>query len=92
MEPEIEIENPPVYVRPKKKDRISYFVAGSDSWREAVIISLISGYGNNWFNIQHTDDESKCSVELSENSLWKFQEDERNEYFRWRWHHIDPGI
>ena len=89
---EIDIEiNPPIYTKPKKKDEIIYFTKENDSWKEAVITSLISGYGNSWFNIQHRDG-TKCSIELSQDSLWKFKEEESNKYYRWRWHHIDPGI
>ena len=84
-------ENPPVYRKPKKKDKIIYFTDTNDSWRQAVITSSIAGYSNSWFNIQHTDG-TRCSVELSKDSLWRFLEEERNDYYRWRWHHIDPGV
>ena len=62
-----------------------------DSWKEAVITSSISGYGNNRFNIKQMDG-TKCSVELSQDTYWKFKDEGKNEYYRWRWHHIDPGI
>ena len=78
-EENIEI-NHPVYRKPKKKYEIIYFTnedEEDDSWKEAVITSSISGYGNNWFNIKHMDG-TKCSVELSQDSLWKFNEEERN--------------
>ena len=86
--------NHPVYRKPKKKDEIIYFTnedEEDDSWKEAVITSSISGYGNNWFKIKHMDG-TKCSVELSQDSCWKFKDEGRNECYRWRWHHIDPGI
>ena len=92
-EENVQIDHP-VYRRPKKKDEIIYFTNEDnedDSWKEGVITSAISGYGNNWFNIKHMDG-SKCSVELSQDSRWKFKDEGRNEYYRWRWYHIDPGI
>ena len=91
--PEVEpqFRDPPTFIQPTKGEVIKYFRAATDSWISATITSIISGYNNNWFNIQH-EDSSRCSVELTKDTLWKFDNDEKNEFYRWRWSHIKQGI
>ena len=74
--PEVEpqFRDPPVYVRPKKGEVIEYFQTSTDGWASATIISSISGYKNSWFNIEH-EDNSKCSVELTEDTVWRYEDD-----------------
>ena len=75
---------PPDFIRPKKGDSIKYFDKGSELWRTVRIISVIRGYGGDWYNIERENRE-KLSVALSRDSVWKFTEEVRNEYFEWRW-------
>ena len=75
---------PPDFIKPRRGDSIKYFEKESEVWRTASILSAIRGYGGTWYNVEKENRE-KLSVSLSKDSVWKFVEDDRNGYFKWRW-------
>ena len=80
-----EEEEQPPFTPPKKQDAIEYFNNEDDTWISAVITSKIRGY-KDWYNVRFTNRTMKnCSVLLSEESLWRFTDQRKNRYFRWKW-------
>ena len=85
-----QFRDPPVYVEPKKGDNVEYYEKETDSWKEAVIIAVLKRW-KEWYNIKHIDG-SQCSVNLGKETLWRFKEIERNEYYKWRWRHAEVNV
>ena len=73
----------PPYIRPIKGDRI-IFATAEGFLKEATILTKLGRYGGKWYNVQH-DDRTKISVQLTEDSYWKFCQEDRNDFFLWRW-------
>ena len=79
-----QFRDPPKYKKPKRGDQIQYYNADTDGFVTATITSNVKGYKNVWFNIKR-DDSSKGSVELSEDTLWRFVDVSRNAFYNSRW-------
>ena len=73
----------PTYIKPKKGDKIEYFKAETDSWIKAKVETHLPRY-RDWFNIQN-EDSTRCSVQLSKDTLWRYEKEEDNGYYFWRW-------
>ena len=37
-----------------------------------------------WFNIKN-EDSTRCSIQLSKDTLWRYEKEENNGYYFWRW-------
>ena len=85
-----QFRDPPVYVEPNKGDNVEYYEKETDSWKEAVIIAVLKRW-KEWYNIKHIDG-SQCSINLGKETLWRFKETERNEYYKWRWRHAEVNV
>ena len=75
--------DPPAYKIPKKGDGIEYFKAETDSWIKAKVKNHLPRY-KDWFNVTN-EDSTECSVHLSKNTLWRYEREEYNGYYSWRW-------
>ena len=73
------------FKQPKKNDTIEYFNKEDDTWIRAIITSKIRQH-KDWYNVRFTNRTMKdCSVHLSEETLWRFMDPTRNQYFRFKW-------
>ena len=75
--------DPPAYKIPKKGDKIEYFKAKTDSWIKAKVKNRLPRY-KDWFNVTN-EDSTECSVNLTKDSLWRYEREEDNSYYFWRW-------
>ena len=48
-----------------------------------MIVTVLKRW-KEWYNVKHIDG-SQCSVNLGKETLWRFKEAEKNEYYTWRW-------
>ena len=73
------------FKQPKKNDTIEYFNKEDDTWIRAIITSKVTQH-KDWYNVRFTNRTMKdCSVHLSEETLWRFMDPTRNQYFRFKW-------
>ena len=57
----------------------------------AIVCSSVKDMsGNKWFNIKH-DDNSGCSVELDKDTLWRYEDDGKNDFYKWKWVHLEEN-
>ena len=77
-----QFRDPPVYEEPKKGDNIEYYETETDSWKEAVVITVLKRW-KEWYNVKHIDG-TQGSVNLGKETLWRFKETQTNERYRGR--------
>ena len=68
--------NEPKYVTPKKNDKVEYYDDETNTWLTVTIVSKIKRY-QGWFNVKYSN-QTKGSVKLTEDSLWRFEYDAKN--------------
>ena len=77
----------PPYTCPIKGDRIM-FATAEGFLREATI--LTKRYRGEWYNVQY-DDGTKIGIQLTRNLYWKFCQEDKNDFFTWRWGTSEQG-
>ena len=67
------------------------FSRDTNDWRNAVILKTDKRSLKkhpNYFNVQYCDNNVKGSVQLDSESLWRFLDPDRQQFFWWRWGHL----
>ena len=62
-----------------------------NDWRNALILKTnkrISKKYPNYFNVWYSDNSETGSVGLNSDSLWRFLDPDRQQFFWWRWGHL----
>ena len=89
-EPEIDAV-PPQFRSPSEGDSVQVFSRDKNDWRTAVTIKtdkrILKKYPN-YYNVRYSDNYETGSVELNSESLWRFLDPDRQQFFWWRWGHL----
>ena len=80
----------PPYIEPIRGDHIQYFDPKEDTWKEVIITHTSAsclrshpGYYN--FRV---DARVAGSVHLTRDTLWRFSDQRRRQFYWWRWGHL----
>ena len=75
---------------PQPGDAVRVYSKDLNDWVSGVILytskQSLQRYPD-FYNISYGDGK-KGSVKLNENTLWKFEDDDRCQYFWYRWKHL----
>ena len=89
-EPEIDAV-PPQFRSPSEGDSVQVFSRDKNDWRTAVTIKtdkrILKKYPN-YYNVRYSDNYETGSVELNSESLWRFLNPDRHQFFWWRGGHL----
>ena len=82
--------DPPVYEAPASGDAVQTFSSELNDWMDGTILNTskksLKRYPN-FYNIRYSDG-FEGSVKLDEDTLWRFSDENRRDYFWWRWGHL----
>ena len=80
----------PPYIQPTVGDRIEFYDGTVDRWLDVVVLKTpaqsLKKYPG-YYNIQYSDGK-KGSVQLQQDSLWRFADTNRQQFFLWKWGHL----
>ena len=81
----------PQFRSPAAGDRIQVFSLDLNNWRDATVIKtdkrMLTKFPH-FYNVQYGDNGEKGSVKLDSESLWRFVDPDRQDYFWWKWGHL----
>ena len=89
LSPLREVSSPP-YLRPQEGDEIQFHDGGTGQWRDVTVqktsARTLRRYPN-YFNIQYRNGK-KGSVELHQDTIWRFTDHQKQQFFWWKWGHL----